>query len=316
MLGPMTFEGIRTFLKVPYHRYDRYDRPYSDKRHMFVMGIGYDAGTTMRSGARMGPAAIREASIFLTDGEHPTYSAQINGNNLTDVGDLSVDNCNGSAAYRTIRDFFENIPEQHRFVTLGGDHSITSPIINGLVGNKAKKIKDLAIIHFDAHCDTWKTENVRYGHETWLRELLENGINPKNVIQIGIRSPASKEVRSYLPELGGTVISAREAMSYGPAEVASRIRSVVGNSPVYLTIDIDSLDPAFAPGTGTPETAGLTTMFMQECLEALPYLQYVGMDVVEVAPQYDHGQITALAAATFAWTWLSMNLKTMTEKNL
>ena len=165
-------------------------------------------------------------------------------------------------------------------------------------------------MHFDAHCDTWPNHfDELHGHGTWMFDVIdENVIDASNVISIGIRSPADTTARNFLAVNGGTTISARQATKYDPAVMASIIKTKVSNLPTYLSLDIDCLDPAYAPGTGTPEIGGLSTMWLSEVIDELQHINWIGMDCVEVNPAYDQSQITSLAAATFVWQYLSMNI--------
>jgi agmatinase len=188
-------------------------------------------------------------------------------------------------------------------VALGGEHGITLPLLRAL----AKRVGGpLALVHFDAHCDTWpESFGQRFSHGQPFRHAIEEGlVDPRRMIQIGIRSPIEAETEAWTRGKGVSVISAIEAHEAGPAAVAGRIRAVVGDAPAYLTFDIDALDPAFAPGTGTPEIGGLASWQAQAILRRIGGLDWRGMDVVEVSPAHDVAEITALAAATIAWEYL------------
>jgi agmatinase len=198
----------------------------------------------------------------------------------------------------------------HHMVWLGGDHSITLPLLRAY--RKALG-RPLALVHFDAHCDTWRDHfGEPSGHGTWTREALQEGlVLPQATVQIGIRSSGGKAAREYVNSVGGRVFSARELrgaespvqLAFVIGEIRRRVRAAA--APVYLTIDIDCLDPAFAPGTGTPEPGGLTTAQVLTLLEELADLDFVGMDCAEVAPAYDHAELTANAASTLVWTYLA-----------
>ena len=165
-----------------------------------------------------------------------------------------------------------------------------------------------ALVHFDAHVDTWP-ENFgqAYAHGSVFYHAIGEGlVQPRRMVQIGIRSPLPREVHDWTLAQGVSIISAQEVHEAGAAAVAQRIREIVGEVEVYLSFDIDALDPAFAPGTGTPEVGGLASWQAQAILRRLEGLRFVGMDVVEVAPAYDVAEITALAAATMAWEYLCM----------
>jgi agmatinase len=194
-------------------------------------------------------------------------------------------------------------------VWLGGDHSITLPLLRAY---RAHYGKPLACIHFDAHCDTWTGHfGEPSGHGTWVYEAITEGlVDAKAFVQIGIRSSGERAAREFVSDQGGSIYTARElrgkdgdALKNVIDEVRSRMAKA-DNPPLYLTFDIDALDPAFAPGTGTPEVGGLTISQAMTLLEAWHDLNWVGMDCTEVSPPYDHAELTASAAATLVWTWL------------
>lgn len=287
------FQGLRTFCKTTNDSSLQYA----------VLGLPTDTATTYRPGARFGPAAIRDASMMLTDGVHPMYGVFL-PNYVADLGDADLTIGNTVKMLEQVEAVVSNVLgwDKHP-VFLGGDHTVTLGILRAMNQLYGK----IAVVHFDAHCDTW-SENFDepYGHGTWLyNAITENLVDPKKVVSIGVRSPTTQDARDFLDKQGGTVFTARYAANQLGA-VISNIMGRIGNTPVYLTFDIDALDPAYAPGTGTPEVGGFTTMWVLECLENLRDLNWIGMDVVEVAPDYDHGGITSLAAATIAWTYLSM----------
>jgi agmatinase len=196
-------------------------------------------------------------------------------------------------------------------VWLGGDHSITLPILRAL---RAHHGRPLAVIHFDAHCDTWADHfGEPSGHGTWVYEAFQEGlVVPECFTQIGIRSAGERAARDYVQEQGGVIHPARALRGReSPAQLAEVTRGIRerlaahGRPPLYLSLDIDCLDPAFAPGTGTPEPGGLTTNQVLTVLEELADLPFVGMDCVEVAPAFDHAELTSNAAANFVWTYLA-----------
>jgi agmatinase len=166
----------------------------------------------------------------------------------------------------------------------------------------------VALVHFDAHVDTWPDSfGQALGHGSVFYRAIEEGlVDPARMVQVGIRSPVERAVWDWTLGKGVTILDAQHVHASGPAAVAAEIVRVVGDVPAYLSFDIDALDPAFAPGTGTPEIGGLATWQAQAILRALAPLAFVGMDVMEVAPAYDRGEITALAAATLVWEYLSL----------
>jgi agmatinase len=292
MTGPATYAVAPTFLGIA--RHDR-DAP------ICVTGIPLDLGTTNRSGTRFGPAAIRQASRMLTDGAHPQHWVDPATLPMADIGDFTIALGDLMASLKLIEE--QARPIAH-LVALGGDHGITLPLLRAL----AKRQSPPALIHFDAHVDTWPDNfGQAYAHGCVFYHAIREGlIAPQRMIQIGIRSPVEREVHDWTLAQGVTIITAQEAHEAGPAAIAARIRAVVGDAPVYLSFDIDVLDPAFAPGTGTPEVGGLASWQAQAILRRLGGLCFVGMDVVEVAPAYDVAEITALAGATMAWEYLCL----------
>jgi agmatinase len=263
-----------------------------------VAGIPYDLGTSNRPGARFGPAAIRQASRMLVDGEHPAnWRDPTRG--LADIGDFRI--VHGDVAGSLAAIEAQAAPLRH-LVGLGGDHSVTLALLRAL----ARRTGSLALVHFDAHVDTWPASfGLAWGHGSPFYHTIEEGlVDPHHMIQIGIRSPLHREVHDWTLGKGVTIITAEEVHEGGPAAVAGRVRQIVGAAPAYLTFDIDALDPAFAPGTGTPEVGGLATWQARAILRRLAGLAFAGMDVVEVSPPYDVAEITALAAATIAWDYI------------
>jgi len=277
------------------------DQPYA------VVGVPFDGATTHRPGARMGPAAIRQASLMLCDGIHPLFNVSPLPH-LGDALDMRLPNASGLPAVRAVIEAqARTLMARHHCVFLGGDHSVTLSLLRAA---RAHHGQALALLHFDAHCDTWTTHfDEPSGHGTWTYEALQEGlVSAEHTVQIGLRSGGLRSAREYVRDQGGLIFTARDLRGLdgaGLQPVLQTIRQRIGARPVYLTLDIDCLDPAFAPGTGTPEPGGLSTSQVLTCLEALADLHWVGMDCVEVAPAYDHAELTAQAAATLVWTYLS-----------
>jgi agmatinase len=189
-------------------------------------------------------------------------------------------------------------------VALGGDHSMTLPLLRAL----AARTGPLALVHFDAHVDTWPEnfgQPLAHG-SVFYHAINEGLVDASRMIQIGIRSPVERDVFEWTLEQGVTVVPAQEVHEVGPQAIVERVAAVVGGANVYLSFDIDVLDPAFAPGTGTPEIGGLASWQAQAILRRLAGLHFVGMDLVEVAPAYDVAEITALAGATMVWEYLAL----------
>jgi agmatinase len=267
-----------------------------------VAGIPLDIGTTNRSGARFGPEAIRRASRMLVDGAHPQrWIDPVASLELADIGNFGLLLGDLPASLALIE--AQAAPLAH-LAALGGEHTVTLALLRAL----AKKKGPLGLVHFDAHVDTWRDNfGQPYAHGSVFFHAIEEGlVDPRRMIQIGIRSPVQKEVFDWTLSKGVTIITAQDAHLRAPSDLAAAIRSVVGEGQTYLSFDIDVLDPAFAPGTGTPEVGGLATWQAQAILRQLETIDFVGMDVVEVAPAYDHAEITALAAATMVWEYLAL----------
>ena len=292
MTGPPTYAVPPSFLGV--------DRRDPASRYC-VAGVPFDIGTTNRSGARFGPSAIRAASRMLVDGAHPQYWVDPASSDIADIGDFATALGDIPASMALIEAQAHKIGH---LIAFGGDHSITLPLLRALAHRQGPP----ALLHFDAHVDTWRNSfGQAFGHGSVFLHAIEEGlVEPRRMIQIGIRSPMSREVHDWTLSRGVTIISALDAHETGPDTVAARIRDTVGDAPVYLSFDIDVLDPAFAPGTGTPEIGGLATWQVQAILRRLAKLSFIGMDVVEVAPAYDVAEITALAGATVAWEYLCL----------
>lgn len=289
------FQGIRTFCKISTENFPQFK--------LAVVGMPVDSATTFRPGTRMAPASIREASMMLTDGVHDTFPVDVK-KHVVDLGDAALTSGNTLKMLEQVENTTTNVLgwEKHP-VFLGGDHTITLGILRAM----HKRYGKVAVVHFDAHCDTWSSNfDEPIGHGTWLyNAITEELVDPVKVISIGIRSPADEKSRNYLNSNGGTTFTARYANSNMDA-VVSNIRHLVGDTPCYLTFDIDCLDPAHAPGTGTPEIGGLTSMWVLDCIEQLSGLEWIGMDCVEVSPPYDHSGITSLSAANICWLYMSM----------
>lgn len=284
--------------------------PSGGARPFGLAGIPWDGSVTNRSGARHAPSAIRRASHMLCDGTHPLFDVSP-AEHLEDHGDLHLPNTALDAMRQALLPQARELIERQHMVWLGGDHSVTLPLLQLY---RAHLGRPLAVIHFDAHCDTWTDHfGEPSGHGTWMHEALEQGlVEPKAVVQIGIRSAAQREARERVRREGGAIYDARVLRGRESAlqleEVIDEVRrrfKAAGHPPVYLTLDIDCLDPAYAPGTGTPEPAGLSTTQVMTLLESWADLPFVGMDCVEVSPPYDHAELTSQAAAHFVWTYLS-----------
>ena len=289
-----------SFLKAP---------PASTSTPFAVAGVAWDGAVTNRPGARFGPRAIRQASHMLCDAIHPLFDVTPFGV-LGDAGDLPLPNTSLAGMREAMQPLVDQLIRAHHMCWLGGDHSITLSLLRAY---RKQLGRPLAVVHFDAHCDTWADHfGEPSGHGTWVYEAIQEGlVIDACFTQIGIRSAGAREAREYVKARGGQIFTARELRGLeSPAQLAgvvSAIRTRLaehGNPPVYLSLDIDCLDPAFAPGTGTPEPGGMTSNQVLSLLEELADLPFIGMDCVEVAPPYDHAELTSQAAAAFVWTYL------------
>jgi agmatinase len=266
-----------------------------------IAGIPFDLGTSNRPGARFGPAAIRQASRMLVDGDHPASWADVEALDIADIGDFGIAHGDIQGSLAKIK--AQAAPLSH-LVALGGDHTITLALLRALARRKGA----LGLVHFDGHVDTWpESFGLTFGHGSPFYHAIEEGlVDPNRMIQIGIRSPLHRAVFDWTIGKGVTIVTAEDVHESRPKAIAERIVSVVGSGPAYLSFDVDALDPAFAPGTGTPEVGGLATWQVRAILRRLAGISFAGMDVVEVSPPYDVAEITALAAATIAWDYIAL----------
>jgi agmatinase len=287
----MPFGGTLSFLRRTYTR----DLREAD---IAVSGIPFDMATSNRPGARLGPRAIRAASVGLAELEaYPWSFDPFDTVAVADYGDCHLDFGHPEAAPARIEAHADEIlASDTMMITLGGDHSVTYPLLKA----HAKKHGPISLIHFDAHSDTWADDGDRLDHGSmFLRAAREGIIVPATSVQVGIRTANDHEH-------GFTILGAPWVQREGIAATLDVIAEVVGGRAAYLTFDIDCLDPAFAPGTGTPVAGGLSTAQALEAVRGLGALHIVGMDVVEVAPAYDVSEITALAAATIAHDFICL----------
>lgn len=299
---------MTSFAFLSPHTFLKCSTPPEQARYA-VAGVAWDGATTNRPGARFGPAGIRTASQMLCDGTHPWFDVSPL-DRLADVGDLPLPNTSLAAMRATLEPQAEALIRRHHVAWLGGDHSITLSLLRAY---RRVLGRPLAVIHFDAHCDTWTDHfGEESGHGTWVAEAMQEGlVIDACFTQIGIRSAGERAAREYVRERGGQIFTSRDLRGRASAEQLSPVIEAVrqrlaahGQPPLYLSLDIDCLDPAFAPATGTPEPGGLATDQVLTLLEAWADLPFVGMDCVEVAPAYDHAELTSNAAAHFVWTYL------------
>ena len=283
--------------------------PGQPPRRFGLAGLCWDGSTTNRPGARMAPRAIRQASHMLCDGIHPWFDTTPVGA-VDDLGDLALPNTGLVEMRAAMAAQLPALLAQRHMVWLGGDHSVTLPILRAL---RQQQGQPLAVVHFDAHCDTWVDHfGEPSGHGTWVYEAIQEGlVRPDCFTQLGIRSSGERAAREYVRDQGGLIFTARDLRGQdSPAELAPVLDAITarldaaGQPPLYISLDIDCLDPAFAPGTGTPEPGGMTSHQVLSLLEGLSARPCVGMDCVEVSPPYDHAELSSQAAAHFVWTYL------------
>lgn len=286
-----TYSGALSFFRRPY------SRDLADK-DIALTGIPFDLSVSNRPGARFGPAGVRAASAQLAWGPPwPWRFDPFDHLACVDYGDCWFD----SGRPESIPDSIQKhaaaiIAKGIEMVSVGGDHFVSLPLLRAHAAHHGK----LALIHFDAHSDTWQDDGERIDHGTMFRHAVNEGlIDPAHSVQIGIRTHNSDP-------MGFLWLDAQWMHSHDADAAIKQIKSRVGSQRTYLTFDIDCLDPAFAPGTGTPVSGGLSTFQAQQVIRGLGGLDIVGMDLVEVAPAYDHAEITSLAAAHLIHDYLCM----------
>lgn len=295
------YSNAMTFLRRPYVK-----NPVSADADVVVFGVPLDMATSGRPGARMGPDAIRRASVNLAwEGKKFPWDFNVfDKAKVIDSGDLVFDIGDAEDfTYRLEAATSEILTSGKTMLALGGDHFITLPILRAY----AKHHGEMALIHFDAHTDTY-ANGSNYDHGTMFYHAPKEGlISAKHSVQIGIRTEYNYD------DHGFNVINAMQANDQSAEDIVAQIRNIVGDRPVYITFDIDCLDPAFAPGTGTPVCGGLNSDKALKIIRGLAGINVVGMDVVEVSPPYDHSELTALAGATIAlellYLWAIENRK-------
>ncbi|MFJ4623891.1 agmatinase [Streptomyces sp. NPDC088812] len=293
------FAGPATFARLP--RLDEVERA-----DVAVVGIPFDAGVSYRPGARFGATAVREASRLLRP-YHPALDVSpFATQQVADAGDIACNPFDIDEAIETIQEAASSLQaDGTRLVTLGGDHTVALPLLRAV----AERHGPVAVLHFDAHLDTWDTYfGAEYTHGTPFRRAVEEGILDTSALShVGTRGPLyGKQDLSEDEKLGFGIVTSADVYRRGADEVADQLRQRIGDRPLYVSIDIDCLDPAHAPGTGTPEAGGMTSRELLEILRGLAGCNLVGADVVEVAPAYDHAEITAVAASHVAYDLVSL----------
>ena len=292
------YAGIATFARLP--RIEDVARA-----DIAVVGVPFDSGVSYRPGARLGPAHVREAARLLRPYNPVQHVAPFSTQQIVDAGDVAANPFNLEEAVAQIEDAATRLASDGtRLLAIGGDHTIALPLLRAVT----KRTGPVAVLHFDAHLDTWDTYfGAPVTHGTPFRRASEEGlIDLEASLHIGVRGPLySRQDLTDDARLGFAVIAAHEFETEGLARVTERMLARLADRPVYISVDIDVLDPSHAPGTGTPEAGGLTSRELLAIIRALSDLTIVGADVVEVAPAYDHVQVTAVAASHVAYEILS-----------
>lgn len=294
------FAGIATMMRLPH-------QPTTDGLDACFVGVPFDLGTSNRSGARFGPRQVRSESVLLRPYNMATRAAPFDSLQVADIGDVATNAYNIVDSIARIEAAYDRIIENGcRPITIGGDHTIAWPILRAL----NKKYGPIGVVHVDAHADVNDTMGgEKIAHGTPFRRAVEEGLlDCRRVVQIGLRGTGyHADDFDWCREQGFRVVQAEECWhrSLVPLmkEVAERVAGV-GNGPVYLSFDIDGLDPAFAPGTGTPEIGGLSVQQGLEIIRGLRGLNLVGADLVEISPPYDPHGTTALVGANLAFEML------------
>jgi agmatinase len=297
-----TFAGARSFLRRRYLP----DWDHLEGVDLAVLGIPFDLGTTNRAGARFGPEGIRRASSMMAFGCSPTLGVDpFDQLAVVDVGDVEIPVGDLHGSLKAIEEAARTIIGQGvTLISLGGDHLSSLALLRA----QAARHGPVALVHFDAHTDVLPDEAINHG-TVFYHALQEGLIDRTRTIQVGIRAHNTPADLKAWKALGFETWSAEEVHLSTPAAVAARIRERVGSGPAYLSFDIDGLDPSMAPGTGTPEPGGLFTWQARAIIQRLRGVNFVGMDVVEVAPDYDHSQITALAASALVADFIGLFAK-------
>jgi guanidinopropionase len=301
------FAGHSTFMRLPV---------VTDPREVdiAIVGVPWDGGTTNRPGPRHGPRQVREMSSLIKRVHSVTKISPYELCRVADLGDAPVNPIDLNRSLDDIRAFFSQFVEARTVpLAIGGDHLSSLPILRA-----AAAAGPVGMIHFDAHSDTVDTYfgGLKYTHGTPFRRAIEEGLlDPKRVVQIGIRgSTYSAGERDWPLQQGIRIISIEELDELGVDAVIREARRIAGDAPTYISFDIDALDPAFAPGTGTPEFAGLTSREVNRMLRGLRNLNLLGADVVEVSPPFDPSGGTALAAANIAFELLCLLAESVSKR--
>jgi guanidinopropionase len=290
------FSGIATFMRTQRHE-------ISSDLDVALVGVPFDIGVNYRSGARQGPAAVREASRLIRRVHQSSSIAPYDICNVADVGDAPVNPIDLQRSITMIEDFYKDIHGARAVpISIGGDHTVPLPILRAIA-----REEPVGIVQIDSHADTLDMlAGTKINHATTFRRGVEEGlIDSKRVIQIGLRgSRFSPDDIKWGEDQGFTCITYDQYEAMGRDKVIAQIDRVTGNGPTYITIDIDGIDPAWAPGTGVPEIGGLTPRDVQVIIRSLQGKHLIGGDICEVAPCFDPTGVTAVTAANLMWEML------------
>ncbi|NLU66461.1 agmatinase [Streptomyces sp. HNM0574] len=289
------YAGPSTFARLP-----RIDE-VGGRTDVAVVGVPFDTGVSYRPGARFGGNAIREASRLLRPYNPAQDASPFRLAQVADMGDIAANPFDINEAVETVQEAADSILDTGaRMMTLGGDHTIALPLLRSV----ARQHGPVALLHFDAHLDTWDTYfGAEYTHGTPFRRAFEEGLLDTSALShVGTRGPLyGKRDLDEDARMGFGIVTSADVMRRGVDEVADQLRQRIGDRPLYISVDIDVLDPAHAPGTGTPEAGGLTSRELLEILRGLADCHLVSADLVEVAPAYDHAEMTSVAASHTAY---------------
>lgn len=307
------FAGIATLMRLPYVGLDE---PRLLEVDIGLVGIPWDGGTTNRPGARHGPRQVRDISTMVRNVNRASGLKPFSLCNCADLGDTPVNPVDLMDSLSRIEEFFARLQgAKIAPLSVGGDHLVSLPILRALA-----KDGPVGMVHFDAHTDTWDRYfgDYKYTHGTPFRRAIEEGLlDPKRVVQIGIRGALYNDAEdTWGQEQGIRVIDIDEFHRMGTAAVIAEARRVVGDGDTYVSFDVDALDPVYAPGTGTPEIGGLTTLEAQHMIRGLQGLNLVGGDVVEVSPPFDPSGNTALVGATLMFEILCVLADSVSRRKL
>lgn len=296
------FAGIPTFMRLPNVPLDSSDAALVD---IGLIGVPWDTGTTNRPGARHGPRQLRDLSTMIR-ARHPVSGIEpFVARNCADMGDCPVNPADTMDTLGRAEEYFKNVKDASIIpLSAGGDHLLTLPILRGLVQDGP-----VGLIQFDAHTDLFDSyfNGCKFTHGTPFRRAIEEGlVDPKRMIQIGIRGTRGGDDVEWGLEQGIRIVTIEELYDTGHDVIMAEARNIVGDAPTYVTFDIDSIDPSFAPGTGTPEIGGFTTLEAQRMVRQLSGLNLIGADLVEVSPPFDQSGGTAWVGASIMFELLCL----------